>query len=291
MLQILLTLSRAASLPTVWSNCLAGWWLGGGGNYWKLPFLLLGVSVLQTGGMFLNDAFDQDYDRRQRPDRPIPAGKISASLVWQLGFGQLVAGIFLLVFCSQISAGAAIVLSLFILLYNFSHKFFTAAPWLLAVCRLWIYVIAGAAGKTGLNGWVIYSGVALAFYVAGTHYVIRRETFRAVIPHWPLLLLALPIALALLMNSGHFRWPAIGVSVLLTLWVAFGVKAVIINGQANSGWIASILFAGIVLVDWLAVVPQIPWWIGFLIFPVLFGAALWLPRLLLAPSPSRRWPA
>ena len=25
-----LVLSRGSNLPTVWSNCLAGWWLGGG---------------------------------------------------------------------------------------------------------------------------------------------------------------------------------------------------------------------------------------------------------------------
>ena len=289
MLQTLLTLSRPASLPIVWSNCLSGWWLGGGGNYWKLPFLLLGVSALQTGGMFLNDAFDADYDRHHRPDRPIPAGKISPSLVWRLGFGQLVTGIFLLVFCSQVSAGTAIVLALFILLYNFSHKFFTAAPWLLGGGRLWIYIIAGAAGKFGLNGWVIYSGIALALYVAGTHYVTRRGTFRAIIPHWPLLPLAAPVILAMLMNTTHFRLPAACIASLLVVWVTYGIKSVLTGGTINSGWIASVLQAGIVIVDWLAVAPQIPWWAGSLLFPVLFSAALWWPRLLPSPQLARHW--
>lgn len=288
MLQALLTLSRAASLPTIWSNCLAAWWLGGGGNYWKLPFLFGGVSVLHTGGMFLNDAFDLDYDRRQRPDRPIPSGKISSQLVWRLGFGQLVAGIFLLVFCSQVSAGAAIFLALFILLYNFSHKFFTAAPWLLGGCRLWIYIIAGAAGEDGLNGWVIYCGLALALYVAGMNYVTRRETFRATIPHWPVSLLAAPIVLAIIMNLSHFRGPAVGLSVLLALWVAFAVKPIFIGGGINTGWISSTLFAGIVVVDWLAVGPQILWWTGALIFPALFGATIWLPWFLPATQLTRR---
>ena len=103
-LRTLLVLGRVASLPTVWSNCLAGWWLGGGGNYWKLPFLLLGASLLYTGGALLNDAFDADSDRQRRPDRPISSGKISLHLVWRLGFSHLVAGIFLLLFCSQLSA-------------------------------------------------------------------------------------------------------------------------------------------------------------------------------------------
>ncbi len=50
-LRTLLILGRVSNLPTVWSNCLAGWWLGGGGNFWKLPFLFLGVSLLDTGGI------------------------------------------------------------------------------------------------------------------------------------------------------------------------------------------------------------------------------------------------
>jgi 4-hydroxybenzoate polyprenyltransferase len=59
----LLILGRVLNLPTVWSNCLAGWWLSGGGNVWKLPLLFFGVSALYTVGMFLNDA---DFDRQCR---------------------------------------------------------------------------------------------------------------------------------------------------------------------------------------------------------------------------------
>src|SRR6187549_3121603 len=95
----LLVLGRVSNLPTVWSNCLAGWWLGGGGNSVKLPFLLLGVSLLYVGGMFLNDAFDEPFDRQHRKERPIPSGKISAGLVWRWGFALLAVGEVLLFCC------------------------------------------------------------------------------------------------------------------------------------------------------------------------------------------------
>ncbi|HEX7569233.1 MAG TPA: UbiA family prenyltransferase, partial [Verrucomicrobiae bacterium] len=262
---------------TVWSNCLAGWWLGGGGNYWKLPFLLLGVSALYTGGAFLNDAFDADSDRQRRPERPIPAGKISAPLVWQIGFGQLVAGIFLLLFCSQLSAGAAILLALFILLYNFSHKFFTAAPWLLGACRFWIYIIAGAAGVWGLNGWPILGGVALAFYVAGLGYTGRRESYRRQIPFLPLLLLAAPVLLALAMNTGSFRLRAIWVAIGLVTWTGWCARKIFLGG-GNLALIGSNLFAGLVFVDWLAVAPQIPLWPSAPVFLALFGLTKWLQK-------------
>src|SRR5213596_1799456 len=87
-----LVLGRVSNLPTVWSNCLAGWWLGGGGNFAKLPFLIAGVTLLYIGGMFLNDAFDEQFDRQHRKERPIPSGQISAGHVWRWGFALLAAG-------------------------------------------------------------------------------------------------------------------------------------------------------------------------------------------------------
>ena len=276
-LRTLLRLGRISNLPTVWSNCLAGWWLGGGGNFWKLPFLLLGTSVLYTGGMFLNDAFDADFDQQRRPERPIPSGKISIQLVWRLGFGQLGAGVFLLLFCSQMSGGAAILLALCILLYNFSHKIFTASPWLVGACRFWIYVIAGATGAGGLNGWPIFCGMALALYVAGLSFIARREILRAALPRWPLVLLTAPIVLALAMNPGSFRLRALWIGVVFAAWTVWSMRT-IISGTGNVAIIAANLAAGIVWVDWLAVAPQIAFWPGAAVFLVLFGLTKWLQK-------------
>src|ERR1700724_3163452 len=85
----LLVLGRISNLPTVWSNCLAGWWLGGGGNYQNLIPLLLGTTLLYVGGMFLNDAFNAEFDAQYRRNRPIPSGAISAKAVWRIGLGLL----------------------------------------------------------------------------------------------------------------------------------------------------------------------------------------------------------
>jgi hypothetical protein len=111
-------LGRVSNLPTVWSNCLAGWWLSGGGNFWKLPFLLVGMSALYTGGMFLNDAFDADFDRQRRAARPIPSGLISLKTVWRAGWALLALGILCLLFLGKIASVLAIVLAICILIYN-----------------------------------------------------------------------------------------------------------------------------------------------------------------------------
>jgi 4-hydroxybenzoate polyprenyltransferase len=276
-LRTLLVLGRVSNLPTVWSNCLAGWWLGGGGNFWKLPFLFFGVSLLYTGGMFLNDAFDADFDRQRRPERPIPSGRISTQLVWRFGFGQLGAGVFLLLFCGQMAAGAAFFLALFILLYNFCHKFFNAAPWLMGACRFWVYVIAGATGAWGLNGWAIFGGLALAFYVVGLSYVARRESYRGPVPFWPLLLLAAPVILALAMNTGNYRWRAIWISAVLVLWAGRSVRTIFSGAPGNVGLIVANLLAGIVFVDWIAIAPDCTRWLS-LILLALFGLTKWLQK-------------
>src|SRR5438309_11599208 len=88
----LLVLGRVSNLPTVWSNCLAGWWLGGAGRTEALPFLLIGTSLIYIGGMFLNDAFDVDFDRQHRQERPIPSGQIALDAVWRWGLGGLAVG-------------------------------------------------------------------------------------------------------------------------------------------------------------------------------------------------------
>ena len=274
----LLTLGRVSNLPTIWSNCLAGWWLAGGRNHWKLPFLLLGVSVLYTAGMFLNDAFDADFDRQRRPERPIPSGKISASLVWRIGFGLLALGFLLLLPCGKVATAAAIFLIFFILLYDFTHKFLTASPWLMGACRFWVYIIAGASGVDGLNGYPIFCGVALALYIVGLSYVARRESLHGPVPYWPLLFLAAPIIMALAMNAGPYRQPAIWVSIVLALWILRCVRNVLVGGGINVGWTVSNLLSGIVFVDWLAVAPEIPHFWGAVVFLALFGATHWFQK-------------
>jgi hypothetical protein len=276
-LRTLLILGRVSNLPTVWSNCLAGWWLSGGENVWKLPLLFFGASFLYVGGMFLNDAFDVEFDRQRRSSRPIPSGKISENAVWNFGWAWLALGILCLVFLGKIAGALAVMLAACIVIYDATHKAVNASPWLMGLCRFWIYVIAGTAGGDGLNGNSIWCGFALAFYVVGLSYVARRESFRGKIPLWPLIFLAAPVFLAMLMNAGENRMAAIWIALVFVLWTARCVRTIFFPGEANVGRIVSNLLAGIVFVDWLAVAPQCPHWLSAT-FLILFGATKLLQR-------------
>lgn len=285
-LRTLLILARVSNLPTVWSNCLAGWWLSGGGNFWKLPLLLSGIGALYTGGMFLNDAFDVDFDRQRHPTRPIPSGAITEEWVWVYGWGWLALGILLLIFCGELTGALAVVLAICIVIYDASHKAITASPWLIGLCRFWVYVIAGTAGQGsigqfGFNGWPIWCGGALAFYVVGLSYVARRESFRGPIPYWPLIFLAAPILLAMLMNQEETRKAAIVMSIVLVLWILRCVRTIFWGGEIVVGRIVSGLLAGIIIVDWLAVAPGCPVALSA-VFVILFVATLILQRFISA---------
>jgi 4-hydroxybenzoate polyprenyltransferase len=268
---------RVSNLPTVWSNCMAGWWLSGGGNYWKLALLLTGISALYTGGMFLNDAFDAKFDQQRRASRPIPSGKISAQTVWRHGSALLALGIVCLLFLGTFAAVLALVLAVCILLYNAVHKFITVSPWLMGVCRFWVYVIAGTTGADGFNGWAVWCGAALALYVVGLSYVARRESFRGPVPHWPLLLLVAPIGLALMMDTGDTQKRAWVISLIFAIWTARCVRTVFQPGAINVPRVVSGLLAGIILVDWLAMAPQCPPWLGITLL-VLFVCTLMAQR-------------
>ena len=109
-LRTLVILGRVSNLPTVWSNCLVGWLLGGGENYANLPWLFFGVSALYLGGMFLNDAFDVDFDRQHRPERPIPSRAISLPAVWGWGLAWLILGAFSLIMIGKTTGAMSPVL-------------------------------------------------------------------------------------------------------------------------------------------------------------------------------------
>jgi heme O synthase-like polyprenyltransferase len=276
-LRTLLILGRVSNLPTVWSNCLAGWWLGGGKNYGSLPLLLIGVSALYTGGMFLNDAFDSEFDRARRPSRPIPSGQITREQVWLWSFEFLAIGALALAVISKTCGILALALLTSIILYDAIHKAIVASPWLMGLCRFWIYVIAGAVGANHLDGNSIWCGFALAFYVVGLSYVARRESFRGPVPYWPLIFLAAPIVLAQLLDNGRTRGNAILLSIILALWIARCVRTIFQREEVNVGKIVSGLLAGIVFVDWLAVAAYCPKWLGA-VFIILFCATLLLQK-------------
>ena len=252
-LRTFLILGRVSNLPTVWSNCLAGWWLGGGGNFKSLPFLLAGATFLYVGGMFLNDAFEAEFDRRYRKERPVPSGMIALSLVWRWGLGWLALGTVCLFCAGKAAGGLGIALAFCIVLYDAIHKLIDFAPVLMGLCRFFLYVIAASTGIHGVTGASVWCGLALGSYIVGLSYVARRESRRDVLQYWPLGLLAAPVVLAIIMDVNEYREGALLLSAVLGLWSLRCLRHTLWSEERNIGATVSGLLAGIVFVDWLAV--------------------------------------
>jgi 4-hydroxybenzoate polyprenyltransferase len=252
-LRTFLVLGRVSNLPTVWSNCLAGWWLGGGSNFNHLPYLLFGASFLYVGGMFLNDAFDAEFDLRYRKERPVPSGMIELKSVWRWGLGWLALGILSLACAGRTTAELGLVLAVCILLYDAIHKVLDFAPVLMGICRFLLYVVAASTGLNGVTGNSVWCGLALAAYIVGLSYVARRESRRDVLRYWPLVLLAAPVALAMIVDTGAYREGALLLSAVLGLWSLRCLRYTLWSEERDIGLTVSGLLAGIVFVDWLAV--------------------------------------
>lgn len=275
-LHTLAILGRVWVLPTVWSNCLAGWLLGGGGSPGRWLALSLGASALYLGGAFLNDAFDAASDRTRRPSRPIPAGAIPEGLVWQWGFGLLAFGTTILALLGWTTAILGLLLALFGLAYNAVHLRTPAALLLLAGCRLLLYLAGAAAAAEGITGLAVWCGLALAAYVSGIGLIARQETTGRAAPWGPVVLLGVPMVLATLANTGGYREWAFAISLLLTLWLLPFVHHLWRRPEANPAFAASGLVVGIVIVDFLAVAGGSP--LLALTFAALFFLALLAQR-------------
>lgn len=273
----LLVLGRVSNLPTVWSNCLAGWWLGGGGRWALLAWTCVGTSLLYVAGMFLNDAFDVNFDRQHRNNRPIPSGAVSLREVWIWGVTLMVAGMASLCWMGTTTVALTLALTAAILLYDASHKLISVAPVIMGLCRCLVYVVAASVAANGVTGLATWSGCALALYIIGLSYLARKEALWAPVNAWPVILLAAPIALALLADDTAIRNRAILLSVMLALWIVASLRLTFGRAQPKVGKTVAKLLAGIVLVDLLAAADLTQPWI--FLFPIWFVLALLLQKL------------
>lgn len=81
-----LTLVRPLNLLIVFLSIIAAAVLAGGGWDAALPMLLAGIAgiAVAAGANAVNDYFDVEIDRINRPDRPIPSGALTKADAWRV---------------------------------------------------------------------------------------------------------------------------------------------------------------------------------------------------------------
>jgi 4-hydroxybenzoate polyprenyltransferase len=291
MLRAWLELARISNLPTVWTNVTAGWLLAGGSlANPTLLWMLLAGSLLYTGGMILNDAADVKYDREHRKERPIPSGRVGVTVAWSVGLGMLLAGWSVAVFLGGACWGIASALVGCILFYDFYHKPWAGAVWVMGMCRVLLYLMPGMPCQSGayIPWWLglIIPALTLGAYIVGLTMVARMEAKGASPSRGQsifarALLYSPGILAAALLFSGQRLKPVFilgDLTPLAPLLLIFAFAAIVAiatrimkQGGPAIGRAVGILLAGIALVDALAV-SQIS-------LPLAFGFAALAPIL------------
>ena len=249
-----LLLGRVSNLPTVWTNMLAGAVLSGAAVQLSPALLgLIAVTLFYVGGMYLNDAFDAGIDAEERPERPIPSGRVSRSTVFVLGFGMLVAALLVLAIVGGLSstgwrpvaAGAA--LGGTIVLYDAWHKSNPLSPLIMGACRMLVYVTAAYCLTTELSAPVIVGAVVVLCFLIGLTYVAKQENLGQVANQWPLAFLAAPVAIGV--HAGLSSPLVLLFTLLLVALIGAALFFVRRSGPGDIPRAVLSLIAGISLVD------------------------------------------
>jgi 4-hydroxybenzoate polyprenyltransferase len=256
--RLYLRLGRVSNLPTVWTNTLAGIVLAGGArDAATLGRLAFALSLFYVGGMFLNDAFDRGIDARERPERPIPSGQITAGEVFGIGFCLLGTGLGLLAWNaalrsepmgSVVLSGAA--LGALIVLYDVWHKQNPFSPVVMGLCRAALYVTAGLGAGGALSPTLLVGAAVLGAYVVGLTFVARQENRKSFRAGGTLGLIASPVALALFGSLGAVAWAGL---LLFATWAVVATLPLFSQSTPNVPRSVVRLIAGISLVDALMI--------------------------------------
>ncbi|MBI5443174.1 MAG: UbiA family prenyltransferase [Deltaproteobacteria bacterium] len=175
-----LALFRASNLPTVWTNVAAALVLAqapSAPRVWGL--FLLSLSALYAGGACLNDFVDRDLDRRWRPDRPLPSGRVSPSAALSAAVSLLVVGVALLAAApSRAGLVPASLLAAVIVAYDLLHDRSPWAVYLMASCRFLIFPTVALAATARLPAAALAGGLAQFGWVWLISRVARAEKER-----------------------------------------------------------------------------------------------------------------
>jgi 4-hydroxybenzoate polyprenyltransferase len=171
-------LIRLPNVLTAAADSLAGWLLAMGSiaepNRW-LPLLLTSM-VLYASGTALNDVFDVEIDREERPNRPLPSGRISwRAAAWLGGLGLAIGPILACMSGSVTSAVVAAILALCILSYDGGLKHTWLGPAFMGACR-GLNLLLGMTHSAALGGPIGWLAVIMySLFVAGITVVSRSE--------------------------------------------------------------------------------------------------------------------
>jgi 4-hydroxybenzoate polyprenyltransferase len=148
------------------------------------PFvcLLIASTLLYWAGMVWNDYFDLDEDRRDRPGRPLPSGRIAVSTAVWLGLGLFGGGLLFALLADMqaqqqhfVSTSIAMSLIVAILLYDGALKETIMGPFAMGACRFLNILLGLSVIGTFPPPWGLLIAFVVGMYISGVTLFARTE--------------------------------------------------------------------------------------------------------------------
>lgn len=185
-------LVRLPNVFTLISNCLAAAIIATGNLLPLTAFLPTLVASLCAywAGMIMNDVVDLEEDRRDRPTRPLAAGRISPVVAGHVATGMLLVGPILVMAVAAFhkttpmwmgfSFVSAVLLSVCVRMYNSVLKSTPLGPFLMGGCRALNIVMVGITmfAVSGIEDFpkvIFYLAGGIGLYILGVTIYAHRE--------------------------------------------------------------------------------------------------------------------
>ncbi|MGX1639195.1 UbiA-like protein EboC [Sphingobacterium sp. NPDC055431] len=141
-----------------------------------LIWITISSMCLYTGGIVFNDVFDAALDKVERPERPIPSGRIKKSAASILGTLAFAIGCFLAFQVNMAAFYISLAIVLMCLLYNGQAKHhFLAGPIVMGGCRGLNLLLGMAVLPDSLSYW--YIAIIPIIYIASVTNISRGEVY------------------------------------------------------------------------------------------------------------------
>lgn len=179
------TLAQLVRLPAVFTliaDVLLGYWFVSDSlePYPIFAALLLSSLLMYMAGMVLNDVFDVEQDRRERPERPIPSGRISYGAAHTLGFALLIVGWGVAMGVGITMTGMrgiifGTLLATAVVAYDWRLKRTWMGPIAMGICRYLnlLMVMSVLPEPFSIRNYMLAGGIGL--YITGITWFARRE--------------------------------------------------------------------------------------------------------------------
>ncbi|QDW64396.1 4-hydroxybenzoate polyprenyltransferase [Oerskovia sp. KBS0722] len=140
---------------------------------WRLALLPLSSACLYAGGMALNDYADRELDAVERPERPLPSGRVSPVQALGVASGLTAAGLALAgVGGGRRSFALAVPLAASVWTYDLVAKNHATGPVVMAACRGLDVLMGAGLGRVRA---ALPAAAALTVHTAGVTVLSRGE--------------------------------------------------------------------------------------------------------------------